>query len=181
MANATMSLIAENARQFSLRDLVAPLFRRKRVLIVSFFCALALYLFVGLVVMPPPYRAHMDMLVKGERFDPVVTAEPTTQLPINSSEVTLEEINSEVELLTSRDVLEKVVYATGMNNQRSILDSIGVTQSENQRVERAIRRLAKGIKAENKPNTNLIDVSYSSPDQEHGGDARAVCHGADFS
>jgi uncharacterized protein involved in exopolysaccharide biosynthesis len=162
MANGTMSLIAENSRNFSLRDLIAPLFRRKRVLVVSFFCALALYLFIGLVVMPPPYRAHMDMLVKGERFDPVVTAEPTTQLPINSSEVTLEEINSEVELLTSRDVLEKVVYATGLNNQHSILDSIGLTQPEDERVEKAIRRLAKGIKAENKPNTNLIEVTYSS-------------------
>jgi uncharacterized protein involved in exopolysaccharide biosynthesis len=166
MANATMSLIAENTKDFSLRDLVAPLFRRKRVLIASFFCALALFLFAGLVLMPPPYRAHMDMLVKGERFDPVVTAEPTTQLPINSSEVTLEEINSEVALLTSNDVLEKVVYAAGLNHQRSLFDSIGLKQPEDMRVEKAVRRLARGIKAENQPNTNLIEVTYSSSSPE---------------
>jgi uncharacterized protein involved in exopolysaccharide biosynthesis len=166
MAITPMSLIAENAGSFSLRDLITPLFRRKRVLIATFLTSLTLLLLVGIVLIPPPYRSRMDMLVTSKRFDPVVTAEPTTQLPVNSTEVTLEEINSEAALLTSRDVLEKVVYATGLDKHHSFLDAILPKQTESERVERAIRRLAKGITAANKTNTNLIEVSYSSSDPQ---------------
>ncbi len=67
------------------------------------------------------YESRMEILVNRERLDPVVTTESTTQLPQMAPQVTEEEINSEVELLQSRDVLEKVVLACGLQNNVSSL------------------------------------------------------------
>lgn len=160
------SVSVQTTKKVSLRDLATPLFRRGDLLVATFVVTLALSLFTGLVLMPPPYQSYMDLFVKSQRVDPVVTSEPTTQIPLNSTEVTLEEINSEVALLTSHDVLEKVAYALGLNKQPSLLDVVGFKQSEGEKVERAIRSLAKGIKADNRPNSNIIEVSFRSPNPQ---------------
>ncbi len=67
----------------------------------------------------------MAVLVNRERLDPLVTTEQTTQIPANSaSEVTVEEINSEAELLKSQDVLQKAAEATGLYKHASLLDQL---------------------------------------------------------
>ena len=83
-----------------------------------------------------------------------------------SAAVSEEEINSEAELLKSRDVLERVVLANGLEKQHghSFLDLFRPKQDEADRVERAVRSLAKTIKVEAGTKTNIIEVSYSSPD-----------------
>ena len=83
-----------------------------------------------------------------------------------SAPVSEEEINSEAELLKSRDVLERVVLANGLEKQHghSFLDLFRPKQDEADRVERAVRSLAKTIKVEAGTKTNIIEVSYSSPD-----------------
>jgi len=149
---------------FSLRELAAPLFRRKRVLIVSFLFIFAAAALLGLLRMHN-YESHMAILVSRERLDPLVTTEATNQMGTTPA-LTDEEVNSEAELLKSRDVLEKVALENGMQNAhgRSFLDFFGPRQTEPDRVARAVRALADKIKVETPAKTNLIEVTYGSSD-----------------
>jgi len=85
--------VAESLADVSLRDLVAPLFRRKRLLMVTllsiFTAMIAIFLMVGL-----RYKSHMAILVNRERLDPLVSTEATTQIMTASPPVTAEEVNS---------------------------------------------------------------------------------------
>ncbi len=156
--------INEKAPDISLRDLAAPLFRRKRVLIATFLLGLTAVMLAA-ILMPPEFTSRMSILVNRERLDPLVTTESTTQMITTSTPVSEEEINSEAELLKSRDVLEQVVLANGLQKQHgfSFLDLFRPRQDDADRVERAVRSLAKKINVSTGSKTNLIEVSYSSP------------------
>src|SRR3989442_1579292 len=96
----------------TVRDWVAVGFRHFRLMVLSFFVVL-----LGVVVFtwltPPRYEAQVKIMVKRERLDQVMGVGPNTQLI--ASEMTEMDLNSEVELLKSRDLLEKVVAETGLN------------------------------------------------------------------
>ena len=119
-AAPTHLLEGATVNETTLRDLISPLFRHRRLAVVCFACAL-LCSVAAAVLLSRKYESRMEILVNRERLDPVVTTESTTQLPQMAPQVTEEEINSEVELLQSRDVLEKVVLACGLQNNVSSL------------------------------------------------------------
>lgn len=154
-----------SSRAISLRDLVAPLFRHKRVLIATFLIAFIAVLLAGVLV-PPQFTSHMAILVNRERLDPLVTTGTAAQTITVGSPVSEEEINSEAELLKSRDVLEQVVLANGLQDKvgGGFLNLLRPRQDEADKVERAVRSLAKKIKIGTTLKTNLIEASYSSPD-----------------
>jgi uncharacterized protein involved in exopolysaccharide biosynthesis len=151
------------ATEATLRDLVSPLFRHRRLAIV---CFLAVFLcsLAAAVSLSRKYESRMEILVNRERLDPVVSTESTTQVPQLAPLVTEEEINSEVELLQSRDVLEKVVLACGLGKAgpewwpKRLLPGHG----EGSEVSLAVEALAKQLKVKIVPRTNLINVSYRS-------------------
>jgi uncharacterized protein involved in exopolysaccharide biosynthesis len=147
----------------SLRDLVAPLFRRKRLMWFSFPVLFAVFVVLGLLT-THRFESSMAILVNRERFDPLVTPESTSGMILASNPVTEEEINSEVELLKSSDVLEKVVLANGLadNPGFSLLAMLHPGQTTQDRVARAVKALARKLKIEPAVKTNVIDVSYSS-------------------
>lgn len=150
----------------SLRDLVAPLFRKKWVFVITFLSVLTAADLVALL-MSPQYTSRMSVLVNRERLDPVVTTGATTQLVTDGNPVSEEEINSEAELLKSRDVLEKVVLANGLQKQQGgLIGILRAGQSEADRVERAVTALAKNIKVDVGTKTDLINVAYSSSDPQ---------------
>jgi uncharacterized protein involved in exopolysaccharide biosynthesis len=156
--------INEKLPDISLRDLAAPLFRRKKVLIATFLLVFSAVVLIG-ALMPSQYTSHMAILVNRERLDPLVTTGTATQMISVGNPVSEDEINSEAELLKSRDVLEKVVLALGMQNQGGPLLSIFRPKlNESDRVERAVRSLARNIKIDTTTKTDLIKASYSSPD-----------------
>ncbi len=150
----------------SIRDFLIPLFRRKRLLIVTFlaiFAVAALYV----ILEGPSYSARMAILVNRERQDPLVSTEATTQLITTNDPVTQEEINSEAELLVSRDVLEQVVTENGLEKPSRldfVLDLLRPNQTHEDRVARAVKALAKDLKIANIKDSNLIEIVYKSPD-----------------
>lgn len=160
------NLPAEEFRDISLRDLAAPLFRHKKAVIVTFCVVLALAIVVG-ILMPPKYKSQMTVLVHRERLDPLVTAQTTTPMITENNPVSQAEINSEAQLLKSRDVLEQVVLKNGLENHRSFLHP-GENRAD--RIDRAIKKLAKKIDVTTAAKNNLIEVSYSSsnPDLSYG-------------
>lgn len=147
----------------ALRDLIAPLFRRKRVLITTFLVVLTVVLVVG-ALRAPQYTSHMMILVNRERLDPVVTTEPTTQLVGDGNTVSEEDMHSEAALLKSRDLLQKVVIANRLDKQprQSFLTRFTGHSDEASRIAQAVRRLEAGIDVETVNKANLIRVAYSS-------------------
>jgi uncharacterized protein involved in exopolysaccharide biosynthesis len=153
----------EDPFKFTLRDLVAPFFRRYPVLITTFLVVFALASVIGLLRLQK-YESHMAILVNRERMDPIVTTEATNQSS-NTPALTDQEVNSEAELLKSRDLLEQVVRANKMQEPHGgLLDFLHPRQTEADRVARAVRALAAQIEVETPSKTNLIEVTYSSPD-----------------
>ncbi len=160
------------AGTLTLRDAVAPVFRQRRVALVIF-----IGIFGGAVlaaaVAPPKYQAEMKILVNRDRVDDVVTPNQETRLvSAQVPSVTEQDLNSEVDLLKSRDLLRKVVLACGLQSQRSTwLQKIlapmdrysGPQQAEERQVARAVDGLESRIIAEPLKDTSLIRVTYTSP------------------
>ncbi|MFZ0739701.1 MAG: Wzz/FepE/Etk N-terminal domain-containing protein [Candidatus Acidiferrales bacterium] len=157
--------LIESRGDITLRDLLAPLFRRKRLMIVIFSVLVLASVLVGLLV-SNTYAAHLEVLVNRERIDPMVTTEAPTQMVIPASAVTEEEVNSEAQLLSSRDVLEKVVLANGLEEaeKHSLRTYFFGKRSESEYVSLAVKHLGKKLKIETPLKTNLIKVTYESSD-----------------
>jgi uncharacterized protein involved in exopolysaccharide biosynthesis len=155
----------ESKGDITLRDILAPLFRHERLMIVSFSIIAIASILVALMV-SDTYEARMEVLVNRERFNPMVTTESTSQLLIPTSAVTEEEINSEAELLRSQDVLEKVVLENGLEEKekQSFWAHLFVKQSELQYISLAVKHLGRKLKIGTPTKTNLINVSYASGD-----------------
>jgi uncharacterized protein involved in exopolysaccharide biosynthesis len=151
----------------TLRDVLAPLFRHRRLVILSFF-GVFLGGILAAVLLTNQYQAHMQILVKRERVDPVVTSETSPQTLQAAPPVTEEEINSEVELLQSGDLLQKVVLATGLQEKEKDLVWAVLRPKEDAEIRafRAVRRLAKKLDVEAVKKTDLIKVSYQTSDPQ---------------
>jgi succinoglycan biosynthesis transport protein ExoP len=160
--------VNSSGSDISARDVVAPLFRQKRILIVTFFCVFVAVTLLALVK-GSSYNSHMAILVNRERLDPLVSTEATTQMVTGANPVMPEEVNSEVELLTSRDVLEQVARANGLDQPStgfSLTRWMHPNRTEQDRLASAVKALAKGIKTQVTTKTNIIEVSYTSKDPQ---------------
>lgn len=162
-----LSTRSDRTPEVSLRDVLSPLFRRRRLFVLS-LCGILLGTILAAVVLPSQYEAQMEILVKRERVDPVVTTEATTQMTQVAPAVTEEEINSEVEILKSRDLLEKVVLANGLQepSKNWLWAVLLPKQDKDVLVSRAVDQLGKKVKVEALKKTNLIKVTYRSIDPE---------------
>jgi succinoglycan biosynthesis transport protein ExoP len=165
MTNMTSDWANDTSKLISPRELVSPLFRRKKLLFIVFLATFASVILLALCF-PSPYKSQMSILVNRERQDPLVSTQNSTQMPAGAQEVTLEEITSEAALLQSQDLLEKVVLATGLAERHgfSFWYLLHPFQSKEDRVAFAVKTLAKQLKVTNDTNSNLIDVSYSAHD-----------------
>jgi uncharacterized protein involved in exopolysaccharide biosynthesis len=147
----------------SLRDLIAPLFRRKKILIMTLIAAFAVLVPLGLLVLYK-FKSQMAILVNRERVDSPVTTGVPNQTITEQIAVAEEEINSEAELLLSQDILQKVVIANHLQDDTPWLSSILPGHDETYRIATAVKTLARKIKVRPSTKANIIDVSYSSND-----------------
>lgn len=147
----------------TLRDVTAVLFRQRRLLIASFAVIL-----VAAVVLSgafsPLYKAEMKILVRHGRVDPVVTSQSNMPPQMFQEEITESELNSEVELLNTQDLLRKVVLANDLQTKwRSWRSSFGRPKKEVE-IAKAVRKLGKLLKAEPLRKTSMISVTLESSD-----------------
>jgi uncharacterized protein involved in exopolysaccharide biosynthesis len=159
----------------TLRDIATPLFRHPNLVLVT-FVVLLLGTVVGIILLPKDYEAKMKILVKRERVDAAVSPGRDAVMS-TTSEVTEEELNSEVELLKSRDLLEKVVVACNLQDSRSghFWDRLLPTAAANENVDgqdsvkkisQAVVALESKLQIEPLKKTDLIQVTYDSPDPQ---------------
>jgi uncharacterized protein involved in exopolysaccharide biosynthesis len=154
---------------------MTPLFRHPKLVLLT-FVGLLLATVVGTFLLPrDSYQAKMKILVKRERVDAAVTAGRDAVMS-NPGGVTEEEINSEVELLKSRDLLENVVVTCNLQEPESshfwnrLLPSVSTAgnggAADSEKISLAVLALEKKLQIEPLKKTNLIQVTYDSPDPQ---------------
>lgn len=151
----------------TLRDILMPLFRHRGLMALCFF-GILLGSIAAALMTSNKYEAHFKVLVKRERVDPVVSAEAAPQSLQPASPVTEEEINSEVQLILSEDLLQKVVLSSGLQNHQRNWVSVLLPRKTNEqtRLAEAVNSLAKQLRVAAVNKTDMIDVSYQSSDPQ---------------
>jgi uncharacterized protein involved in exopolysaccharide biosynthesis len=153
---------AYNVLPINVKDIVAIGFRHQRAMALCFTAVFLGAVLVG-IMMPTTYQAHTKILVKRERVDPVIS--PGQSAPVMvKDEVTEEELNSEVELLESDDVLGQVAMASGLDHRKSLLATLIGRDDEAGKLAKATQRLRASLSIEPMKKTNLISITYSSND-----------------
>ncbi len=157
------------------RDFASAVFNHRRLVVWTFLLVLAAAFFY-LLLRQPLYRSQMTILINLERTNPVVTTDPN-MVQRTVPGITAEEINSEMELLKTRDLLQEVVMVRRLylpngsswwGRYKSWLGKIaGTTETpQNIKVARAVSKLQSDLAVELIPKSTLIRVSYSSADPE---------------
>src|ERR1700704_2578294 len=102
---------------FSRRDVASVWFRHKFLIMVTFL-TIAVGTAVGTFMLPNEYESRMKILVKNLRAEVPITPERTTGTYGNQgNDVSENQINSEIEVLTSKDLLNQVVSECGLDKQ----------------------------------------------------------------
>jgi uncharacterized protein involved in exopolysaccharide biosynthesis len=159
-----------SARSITERDLLTIGFRQQRTIVIS-FVVIVLGALIFVLSRPARYESEMKILVKRERADPVVTAGQSAQGQLWLG-VTEEELNSEVELLKSRDLLAKVVAAAGLDQREAGTTRLGRMfrnaedgkASTERRIARAADTLAAALAIQPLRKSNIIQIRYASTD-----------------
>jgi uncharacterized protein involved in exopolysaccharide biosynthesis len=153
----------EGKQTFTARDLLAIGFRQRRLIIHTFLGIFSIAVVIAFLL-PKKYEAQMKILVRHERAEQVLSPEreSTVQAPTQVSE---EELQSEAELIRSRDLLGKVVVACDLQTPGG---SFWNKQAENddQKIARAVIKLEKDLTVQPIKLTNLISVTYKSSDPQ---------------
>ena len=145
----------------TVRDVAAILFRQWRILVFTFLVVLALTALYAWIT--PAYQAHMKILLRRGRVDPMVTPEQNRPIEFTRPEISEEELNSEVELIRDQELLQKVLQRTDLAGSGS--QTAGSAQEPDEvAVARAVRKLAGRLKVETLRKTNLISVTYEASD-----------------
>lgn len=166
----------------TVRDLLMPLFRKKAVMLVL-FVGILLGTVLWSVLSPRLYVSEIQILVSRQPYDAVFVSgapEPAEMVPVR---VTADDVNLQMQLLKSRDVLAGIVQACGLENENSASEQSTflarfLPRSSTPRekpIAQATQELSDQLKVEPVNGTALIRVAYTSQD---AGLAARVVHAA---
>lgn len=142
------------------RDLVAILFRQRYVILGSF--AFIILATVATGMWRAKYEAHMKILVSRQRSNSIVSSSATEPVQFSNEAVTEEDLNTEVELLNSEDLLRKVVVSTGLSGAPGPPNDV----RSNIRIAKAEGQVYKNLNIEALRKSDIITVRYVSRDPE---------------
>lgn len=134
--------------------------RHWRLILVVFFASLGL---AGLltIIMPRRYESQMKLLVNNERADLVITPEKNSPAA-PPSEVSETEVNSEMELLRSHDILAGIVTDAKLYRPYQKKNAAPTRLA----IEKAVVRLGKDLGVSAIRKTNIIEVKYRATDPD---------------
>jgi uncharacterized protein involved in exopolysaccharide biosynthesis len=142
----------------TLRDIVAVLFRQRWPMTAAFALVVIAVAISGVWI--PKYEAQMKILALRQRSDAMVTSSANAPSQYSNDQVSEEDLNSEVELLNSDELLRKVVLTTGLSGQSASLTD----PNSEVAIAKAVRKLSKDLKIEPLRKSNVISVSYDARD-----------------
>ncbi len=135
---------------------IAAIFRRRWQQITLVFLLTAGAVAVGTLAMPKQYETRMKVLVKNERADMIVSPDQNRASGYRG-EVSENQINSEIELLTSNNLLWQVADKCGLDHRSGAAErSIAM--------ERAVKKLQSTLKVSPVRKANIILVEYADTD-----------------
>ena len=148
----------------SLRDFLTVLFKHKNTILIIFF-AVVTTVTIGSFLLPPTYEAKSTLLVKFGReyiYRPEVgergSSDSRSLIPLNQEEV----INSEIQILTSRDLIEKVINTLKVENIYP--DLVKNPSKLITPLEAAILKFEKKISVEGIKKSSVIQISFQHKD-----------------
>ncbi len=106
----------QEIRPLSLRDFLATLFKRKRLITVLFLLGV-IGVTAGVYLWPKTYEATAKILVKLGRENISISSlsESAQSKVMTSLQVRIEDINSEIEILRKRELIEQLIEKLGMD------------------------------------------------------------------
>jgi uncharacterized protein involved in exopolysaccharide biosynthesis len=140
------------------RDIFAVLFRQRKTMLVAF--AAVIIAAAASQFWVPKYESQMKILVRRQRPDEIVTASTNAPSQTFNDQVSEEDLNSEVELLNSQDLLRQVVISTGLSGVQGPPSD----RASEMKVAQAVRILDKQLKITPGHKSNIISVSYQARD-----------------
>jgi uncharacterized protein involved in exopolysaccharide biosynthesis len=140
------------------RDILHVIFKRKR-LIAALFLAIALPGLIASAMRRPVYIATAKVMISTQRTDP--TVQPTDVTKLETVQLNESLVNSEVHVINSRDLLERVVRALA-----SAGDGAGPPHVEagSRPFGQQIMGLSAGLSITPVKASNVIQIDYRSPD-----------------
>lgn len=170
MMNQIMDVAPARPPESSLRDIYYLLFRHKKLALTTGIVVLVLVI-AGTFLLPEIFESEAMLLVKLGResvsLDPTVT---TGQI-VTTYQSREQEINSEIEILRSRELTEQVVNVVGvealLRNPLVIapIDSAQgypATAREREEYEKAILAVSRNLLVEPQKNSNIIIVRFEA-------------------
>lgn len=148
----------------TVREMLTPLFRQKRTLIIVFSGTALLAVFLAWFWASRYYVSSMQVVVNQDRSDPTITAAPNAAV-MNNHTVTPEQINSEIALITGQDILRSVAQTCGLANHWTAAEIFvpdDPKRIEAARIESAALHLARNVKVEAEKASNVITVKYGA-------------------
>ena len=174
--------------QTTLRILLHSFFQRQR-LIIGLSAGVLLTILLGSLILRPSYEAASSVLILGRTYQEPLFPEPRRERPWTVLLNSKEELNSEIEIIRSRPVLERVVKSlnldlprqipdegfwgtirttlrTGPRLVRSWLVQMGLIREPSAReaFEAAIFRLGRDLKIEPSVDSQIVRIIYRDPD-----------------
>ena len=147
----------------TLRDLLAVVFRQRRLMLILFALGIAGVVIYRLVA--PCYQSEMKILLRRGRIDPEVAPTPS-QAELIRQGVTEEEVNSEAELLHDQQILGTVAQRAGLATEAQSWVSKLLREDAEEIMAHAVRRLDRRLTVEPIRKTALIDVKYQAASPE---------------
>jgi len=154
---------------FSIRDLVGIVFRRRRVIVLT-FAGLFVGALLAIKLLPPTYESQMKILVERERVDPVVSTDANNAQADRG--LTENEVTSEVELFQSRDSLQKAVEDCKLDQpdphsflaavKSNVRRAFGISQDSDGQKFKAVLQMEYDLHVSPMNNSNLIKITYDS-------------------
>jgi uncharacterized protein involved in exopolysaccharide biosynthesis len=143
----------------SRRDVAAVVFRHWKSMLVAGGLIVLGTILLGMWT--PAYEARMKILVESRRTDAVVSSSSVSPVQFTGNTVSEEDLNSEVELLKSDDLLRKVALSTGLAGKGS-----NGGRPADEKIGAAAHRLSRALTVEAIRKTHVISVNYSSRDPQ---------------
>jgi uncharacterized protein involved in exopolysaccharide biosynthesis len=149
-----------NSRELSLFLLVEALFRHVKLFLMVVGVVMTLAL-CWIFATPRKYESHAMILVQNARSNVQITA-GNADGPVEMRDVTEEQLNSELEVLSSKDLLDEVVKP-GWNSKPRTAYSIAELKDH----EKAVGGLSRSLETSvaRKSNVILATMTASNPEQ----------------
>jgi len=156
---------ADEIRKLTVRDMVAPLFRKKHVVLTAFVVIFAVAIWLAWKS-KDYFVSSMQVIVEQERSEPTVTPQQVSMQATNKI-ITTDDVASEVALLQGQDMLREVVQACKLvaETRDSFWDSFDSRDPELKKaaaLEGATKALGGSLKVEALKTSHVISVSYGS-------------------